>query len=251
MANFRQLHCKMWSSDNWFINLNPEMKLLFIYLFSNERASMTGLYEIPVRIVSFETGLTRDCVQDAIEVFTKADKVEYDFESGVIWIKNMAKYQVQNNPNEHIRKRIADDMRNVPDCELKRRCVDTLSVRYGYSSDAIVSSSIVSSSLLSSEERGTGGKTENVFTVYEHNIGVLTPMIADALKDAEITYGPVWICAAIQEAVASNARSWKYCEAILKRWSRDGFKAPKAPSGKSSPEDVSEHNRRVIEELAK
>lgn len=111
-------------------------------------------------------------------------------------------------------------------------------------------SSSVSVSPSDSEERGTGGETGNVFTVYEHNIGVLTPMIADALKDAEDTYGPVWVCAAIQEAVASNARSWKYCEAILKRWSKDGFQAPRKGS-KSVPEDVAAHNKRVIEELSK
>lgn len=225
MANYRQLHCKMWSSDNWFINLTPEMKLLFIYLFSNERASMTGLYEIPLRIMSFETGLERDQIQKMLETFIKADKIEYDFERGVIWIKNMAKYQVQENPNAKVRTRIKADIDATPDCEIKRRCIDTLSIRYRYRVDTIVSVSVNDTSL--SEEGGVGGETGNVFTVYEHNIGVLTPLIASALKDAEKTYSPVWITAAIQEAVANNARSWKYCEAILQRWARDGFKSAK------------------------
>ena len=66
-------------------------------------------------------------------------------------------------------------------------------------------------------------KPDNVFKVYEQNIGALTPMIADALREAETTDGAVWVVAAIEEAVRSNARSWKYCEAILQRWRRDGF----------------------------
>lgn len=62
----------------------------------------------------------------------------------------------------------------------------------------------------------------NIFRLYEENIGPLTPLIADALKDAEETYSPEWISEAIELAVKHNKRSWKYCEAILKRWKEEG-----------------------------
>lgn len=62
----------------------------------------------------------------------------------------------------------------------------------------------------------------NVFRMYEENIGPLTPLIADALKDAEQTYYPEWIAEAIELAVKNNKRNWKYCEAILKRWKDEG-----------------------------
>jgi DnaD/phage-associated family protein len=62
----------------------------------------------------------------------------------------------------------------------------------------------------------------NVFRLYEENIGPLTPLIADALKDAEELYHPEWIAEAIEVAVKNNKRSWKYCEAILKRWKDEG-----------------------------
>jgi DnaD/phage-associated family protein len=58
--------------------------------------------------------------------------------------------------------------------------------------------------------------------VYEENIGPLTPLIADALKDAEELYSPEWILDAIELAVKNNKRSWKYSEAILKRWKEEG-----------------------------
>ncbi len=48
----------------------------------------------------------------------------------------------------------------------------------------------------------------NVFKLYEENIGPLTPMIADALKDAENTFSPEWIAEAIELAVKNNKRSW-------------------------------------------
>jgi DnaD/phage-associated family protein len=62
----------------------------------------------------------------------------------------------------------------------------------------------------------------NVFKLYEENIGPLTPLIADALKDAEETYTAGWVADAIEMAVKNNKRNWKYCEAILKRWKEEG-----------------------------
>lgn len=62
----------------------------------------------------------------------------------------------------------------------------------------------------------------NIFRLYEENIGPLTPLIADALKDAEETYSAEWIAEAIDLAVRNNKRSWRYCEAILKRWKEEG-----------------------------
>ncbi len=62
----------------------------------------------------------------------------------------------------------------------------------------------------------------NIYTLYEDNIGLLTPIIADSLKDAEQTYPAHWLEEAVQEAVANNKRSWRYVQAILKRWETEG-----------------------------
>lgn len=65
-------------------------------------------------------------------------------------------------------------------------------------------------------------ETSNIFQLYEDNIGPLTPIIADALGDAEDTYSNNWIVEAIQIAAENNKRNWKYIEAILKRWHQEG-----------------------------
>jgi DNA replication protein len=62
----------------------------------------------------------------------------------------------------------------------------------------------------------------NVFTLYEQNIGLLTPLIADELREAEQTYPAQWIEEAFREAVSLNKRSWKYIRAILERWRTEG-----------------------------
>lgn len=71
----------------------------------------------------------------------------------------------------------------------------------------------------------------NVFKLYEENIGPLTPLIADALKDAEETYSDAWVADAIELAAKNNKRNWKYCEAILKRWKDEGRHGQKDQRG--------------------
>jgi DnaD/phage-associated family protein len=62
----------------------------------------------------------------------------------------------------------------------------------------------------------------NIFTLYEQNIGLLTPLIADELREAEQTYPEEWVEEAFREAVSLNKRSWKYIRAILERWEVEG-----------------------------
>ena len=87
-------------------------------------------------------------------------------------------------------------------------------------------------------ESSTTKKDSNVFSLYESNIGPLTPMIADTLEDAEKTYSADWIADVIQLAVENNKRNWRYCEAILKRWQADGKDDGR---GKQKAEPVSEY----------
>lgn len=62
----------------------------------------------------------------------------------------------------------------------------------------------------------------NIYRLYEENIGPLTPMIADMLRDAEETYPQTWIEAALRIALANNVRRWRYVEAILRSWKEEG-----------------------------
>lgn len=62
----------------------------------------------------------------------------------------------------------------------------------------------------------------DIFRLYEQNIGLLTPMVADELREAEKVYPLEWIESAIREAVALNKRNWRYISRILERWAVEG-----------------------------
>ncbi len=62
----------------------------------------------------------------------------------------------------------------------------------------------------------------NIYRLYEENIGPLTPLVADMLRDAEKAYRQEWIEEAIRTAVQNNVRRWNYVEAILRSWQEEG-----------------------------
>jgi DNA replication protein len=62
----------------------------------------------------------------------------------------------------------------------------------------------------------------NIYRLYEENIGPLTPMIAETLRETEQTYPAGWIEEAIRIAVENNIRRWRYVEAILRSWQEEG-----------------------------
>jgi DNA replication protein len=62
----------------------------------------------------------------------------------------------------------------------------------------------------------------NIFVLYEQNIGPLTPLLADELREAGDTYPASWIEDAFREAVELNKRSWRYIQRILERWAAEG-----------------------------
>ena len=120
MAIYRQVHVKMWKQDDWFLNLDPLDKLLFIYLFSNECASIAGIYELPLKVIAFETGLTPEHVTEALARFAEAGKVFY--EDGVVWVVNLRKYNESASPKVQVR--IKKDIAAVRDCKLKQQYIE-------------------------------------------------------------------------------------------------------------------------------
>ena len=59
----------------------------------------------------------------------------------------------------------------------------------------------------------------SIFQLYEQNIGLLQPLLAEELRQAERDYPPDWIADAFRIAAEQNVRSWK---AIWERWVREG-----------------------------
>ena len=62
----------------------------------------------------------------------------------------------------------------------------------------------------------------NIYELYEQNIGLLKPLLAEELLEAEQSYPAQWIEEAFQIAVEANVHNWRYIRGILERWEREG-----------------------------
>jgi len=62
----------------------------------------------------------------------------------------------------------------------------------------------------------------SIYDLYEQNVGLITPLIAEELQQAEQAYPADWIEEAFREAVSYNKRNWRYVRRILENWANEG-----------------------------
>jgi len=85
----------------------------------------------------------------------------------------------------------------------------------------------------------------NIYKLYEANIGPLTPMMAEMLREDAEQYPYDWIEDAVAEAVERNKRSWRYVRAILSAWKERGRDTTKQEGS------IVEEYRRLYQEQRK
>lgn len=81
-------------------------------------------------------------------------------------------------------------------------------------------------------EKNPDNNLAEISKIYENDIGMITPLVAEDLKEISKEFPPGWFTAAAKEAVSNNARSLKYIRAILSRWKREGFQSARDRPGK-------------------
>ncbi len=66
------------------------------------------------------------------------------------------------------------------------------------------------------------GPPPDIFSLYEQNVGELTPIVAEQLTTAEKEYPDGWLADAIRKAAELNKRNWRYIQRILENWQAEG-----------------------------
>lgn len=183
MANYRQIHTQIWR-DNWFLELRPDEKLLFIYLFSNDNSNLAGIYEIHESIIALETGLRPARIREILVKLEASNKVHYG--GGVVWIVNMRKYH--SNASEKVQKNIDAAIYDIQDGEIKNRyCIangitleNTVSIPYGYPMDTLSYRKSKSKSKTEEEEKSkkeeetpaggtvTSSQSQKILSITDH-----------------------------------------------------------------------------------
>lgn len=109
MSNkLRSINTKFWE-DPWIEELNPKDKLLFLYLLSNSKTNMLGIYEVSLSKISFETGLTKQEIGKAFEGFERVNKAFYI--DNYVVLANFLKNQKYNT---NMKKSATKEFSNLP-----------------------------------------------------------------------------------------------------------------------------------------
>jgi len=146
MAGYRQFHTKFWK-DAWVIDLDPLERYLFSYLFTNEQSSISGIYELPLKIIQNETGLELEFIKQSLSKFQDAKKIFY--KDNIVWVVKMMQHHKNASPTTMTK--VNNDVSWIPDCDVKKAylyyqktgiyCIDTVSIPISESVSKSVSKS--------------------------------------------------------------------------------------------------------------
>lgn len=133
MAGYRQFHTKFWK-DAWVIDLDPLERYLFSYLFTNEQSSISGIYELPLKIIQNETGLELEFIKQSLSKFQDSKKIFY--KDNIVWVVKMMQHHKNASPTTMIK--VNNDVSWIPDCDVKKAylyyqktgiyCIDMVSI---------------------------------------------------------------------------------------------------------------------------
>lgn len=90
----RSVNTRFWE-DSFIEGLNPNEKLIFLYLLTNPMTNLIGIYEITIKRISYDTALKSDTVLKALKGFERLNKVLY-FENHIV-LPNFLKNQCLND----------------------------------------------------------------------------------------------------------------------------------------------------------
>lgn len=123
MAKFRYLNTAIWD-DEWFQGLDALEQHLFIYFLTNTSTNITGIYQIALRRVAFDTGMDQEKVKKIIDRFQRDGKLFYEL--GWVVMKNWQRHQTLN-PNQAMA--VATHLNSLP-AWLKERLTKPKDVLY-------------------------------------------------------------------------------------------------------------------------
>lgn len=153
MAKQRMVNTKFWS-DSWIVELDPLERYLYLYLLTNEHTNIAGVYELPMRVMAFETGIDKEMLPKILKRFE--GKIVY--EKGWICIKNFQKHQ--SSSSEKVKRGIEIEMSKIPQ-EIR------VKLKKGYGMDR-VSKGIIYSNTNSNLNSNTNTNSKDVYGEFEN-----------------------------------------------------------------------------------
>ena len=133
MAIYRQINITFWQ-DDFVLELTPEEKFFYLYLMTNSKTTQCGIYELPKKIIQFETGYNSDTVDKLINRFVEYGKIMYSNDTKEVFMLNWIKYNYSTSPK--VQTCISNELKTVKEPAFID-VFNKLLIQYGYSIDTV------------------------------------------------------------------------------------------------------------------
>jgi len=120
----RSVNTEFWK-DTFVEKLNVPEKLIFLYLITNPETNLLGIYEISIKRIAFETGVSEKVIEEALKKFKHEKKIYYI--DNYIILVNWLKHQ---NLNKNMKVAIVKEFNNLP-INLKNKILGNDSEKVG------------------------------------------------------------------------------------------------------------------------
>lgn len=110
VSRVNDVHDGVWSEED-FLELGPQAKLVYLWSFTNPLCGMGGIYKVAKRAIAFETGLPLDDVAAALEELSEARFVVYA--AGTLFVRSRVKHI--RTKSWQIAKSIVTDVQRFPE----------------------------------------------------------------------------------------------------------------------------------------
>jgi len=179
----------------------------------------------------------------AIKTFKELNMIEFD-ESGRLIITNWSKHQNiegldKVREQNRLRKKVERERKKLG-CHV----TVTRDIRDEVAPSHAIEQEQELDTYSSSDSR------EKIISVYQNEIGIISPIAYEMIIDWIDTYPADWIIEAIKVAVFNNARKQSYVGAVLSKWKINGFKTNSDIKKKNQPrKSKGDQDMEKLEEL--
>ena len=111
MRDYAKISPQFWigSTGRKLRDAGPEATLVALYLLSNPHANMLGLYYLPQLYIAHETGLGIEGASKGLRRAIEAEFCDYDEASEVVFVCEMARFQIAERLERKIRGRFSPE----------------------------------------------------------------------------------------------------------------------------------------------
>ena len=157
MRDFAMIAPQFWTGDTGrtLRKAGPDGMLVAMYLLTSPHSNVFGLYYMPIMYVAHDLNLPVERAQAAIHQCIDAKFCTYDEEAEVVWVFNMAKFQIGETvkPTDNRAKWIASEWQRLPKCSLLSAFIEKYGHAFGMTEAPCKGGSEAPSKPLTSQEQ--------------------------------------------------------------------------------------------------